>query len=170
MMLPRANIRSSRDNDSGNDSSEQKATTASDAQSTRTSEASSTSSEASSISSAEATSTGPFVVPSATTLPFECTENGEIKTYEWWENSYSFTLYCNADYVGKDLTQIRVYSLRDCAIACAEINTPSNGAPDDCVGFVYSTNLRADRNNCFLKQDIMSTRRASAGAIVAQLN
>lgn len=160
-MLRRANITSSPSNNNGeNDSSEQTASTKS-SDSTRTS-----SSEATGTSSSEATSTGVLVVPSAATLPFECEEDGDKKTVEWWDKESTFTLTCDSDYSGADLVQVRVYSLRDCAIACVEINV---GLPGECVGFVYDTNLTAGRNNCFVKKE-MTRANSSKGVIAAQID
>ncbi|CAG8953570.1 hypothetical protein HYFRA_00010028 [Hymenoscyphus fraxineus] len=103
------------------------------------------------------TSSGPYTAdPSPSTIARDCTSPKKFTIGGKYENTFSIT--CNKDFVPPsvgfvDIIALTVYSINDCARACASYNRNIGGG-NKCIAAAFDANWAAvgkDAGNCWLK-------------------
>lgn len=70
--------------------------------------------------------------------------------------NYTFTIYCNVNYVGNDLGPVNALTVSDCMDACAKYDEAPPGS-QQCEGVIFNSNLTLALQyggNCFLKSNV----------------
>ncbi|KAF2101666.1 hypothetical protein NA57DRAFT_53617 [Rhizodiscina lignyota] len=91
------------------------------------------------------------------TIKEVCKENQVITS----ENGTGYTLSCNQNQPGNDLSQFHAATIQDCVSACEEYSLGK------CVGVILDTEMKNGFQNCYLKSGIGSPLPNSQGYVLA---
>ncbi|KAH7380959.1 hypothetical protein BKA64DRAFT_713513 [Cadophora sp. MPI-SDFR-AT-0126] len=131
------------------------------------------SASASASGSSSSTSASIISVPTAGTVALDCPNIDNTELRMTLVETSVFTVICGRDYPGakNDILAVTVYSLTDCARACASYNR--NSGSKDCKGAAFkndlSYNVPVNYGNCWLKNNTQSPSSGTSNGLAALL-
>ncbi|KAH7323592.1 hypothetical protein BKA65DRAFT_71369 [Rhexocercosporidium sp. MPI-PUGE-AT-0058] len=117
------------------------------------------------------TSASILSVPTSGTLALDCPNIDNTELRMTLIETSVFTVVCGRDYPGakNDIIAVTVYSLADCARACASYNR--NSGSEICKGAAFKTdllaNVQVNFGNCWLKNNTNTPSSGSSNTLAA---